>query len=432
MTSEPSTLPDNPHDAAAYWFARVHSGDFSVAEEKRFLEWRKANRQNECEYRALESIWQSSLLIPDQELREMLEEDVEADAVVASGLAAGSASASASALRPTADDGSAAISASGSAAAFSGASTPTFGSEPSPSSTLPWGSNLSTAATATVFSGSTSASEARSVSNSHSSIASSRAATSFAAPPNAARRRVLWQGAALGAVALLGAGGVYLAQQDTVSHALSYTTAFGEQKTITLPDGSEVHMNVSTELVLHYQANRRQLSLLKGEATFAVRSDQGRAFIVDAGQVQVEVTGTVFNVRRHAEGKVEVAVTEGSVQVSSGPWWNRKKAALTPGMLAQGGEEQAWQIQRTDVAARTAWRQGKVVFRDQTLDEVVQEMNRYLPEPIELMDEQLKRLRMAGVFNIEDAQGFLLALQEQLPVTVVQRTDGKVGLAIER
>lgn len=229
---------------------------------------------------------------------------------------------------------------------------------------------------------------------------------------------------------MLGAGGVYLAQQDTVSHALSYTTVFGEQKTVMLPDGSEVHMNVSTELVLHYQAHRRQLTLLKGEATFAVQTDKNRPFIVDAGQVQVEVTGTVFNVRRHAQGNVEVAVTEGSVQVSSGPWWNRKQASLTPGMLAQGSEDQAWSVQRTDVAARTAWRQGKVVFRDQTLDEVVQEMNRYLPEPIKLMDEKLKRLRMAGVFNIEDAQGFLVALQEQLPVTVVTRSDGRVAVAL--
>lgn len=353
MTSESPLLPDNPHDAAAYWFARVRSGDFSVAEEKRFLEWRQADSQNEFEYQALESIWQSSLLIPDEELREMLD-----DADLAS--AAGSAE----------------------------------------------------------------------VSSAQASTASPRA--SFAIPPNAARRRFLWQGATLGAVAVLGAGGVYIAQQDTVSHALRYTTAFGEQKTVTLPDGSEVHMNVSTELVLHYQAHRRQLILLKGEATFSVQTDKNRPFIVDAGQVQVEVTGTVFNVRRYAQGNVEVAVTEGSVQVSSGPWWNRQQASLTPGMLAQGSEEQAWSVQRTDVAARTAWRQGKVVFRDQTLDEVVQEMNRYLPEPIELMDEKLKRLRMAGVFNIEDAQGFLIALQEQLPVTVVTRSDGRVGMALGR
>lgn len=169
------------------------------------------------------------------------------------------------------------------------------------------------------------------------STASIKATAPFVAPPSVARRRFLLQGAAVGAVAVLAAGGVYLAQQDTVSHALSYTSSFGEQKIVTLPDGSEVHMNVSTELVLHYQEHRRQLTLLKGEATFAVQNDKNRPFIVDAGQVQVEVTGTVFNVRRHAEGSVEVAVTEGSVQVSSGPWWNRKKVSLTPGMLAQGG-----------------------------------------------------------------------------------------------
>ncbi|ATH99183.1 FecR family protein [Alcaligenes faecalis] len=384
MTSESSSLPDNPHDAAAYWFARVHSGDFSVAEEKRFLEWRQADSQNEFEYRALESIWQSSLLIPDEELREMLD-----DADLAS--------------IPTAHTSSASTQAFDSESGSHPASMRNFSESMNSGSGSPTGA--------------------------YGSNESSRA--SFAVPPNAARRRFLWQGATLGTVALLGAGGVYIAQQDTVSHALSYTTAFGEQRTVTLPDGSEVHMNVSTELVLHYQTHRRQLSLLKGEAMFAVQSDKNRPFIVDAGQVQVEVTGTVFNVRRHAQGNVEVAVTEGSVQVSSGPWWNRQQASLTPGMLAQGSEEQAWSVQRTDVAARTAWRQGKVVFRDQTLDEVVQEMNRYLPEPIELMDEKLKRLRMAGVFNIEDAQGFLLALQEQLPVMVVTRSDGRFVLILE-
>ena len=403
MTSESSLPPDNPHDAAAYWFARVHSGDFSVAEGERFLEWRRADSQNEFEYRALESIWQSSLMIPDEELRGMLD-DADLAAAVSSAEVLGSDFSSGSTAIPTAHTSS--------------DSTQAFDSE---SDSHPaWMPNLAES----LSSGSGSPIGV------HGSNESSRA--SFAIPPNAARRRFLWQGATLGAVAILGAGGVYIAQQDTVSHALSYTTAFGEQKTVTLPDGTEVHMNVSTELVLHYQTHRRQLTLLKGEATFAVQSDKNRPFIVDAGQAQVEVTGTVFNVRRHAQGNVEVAVTEGSVQVSSGPWWNRQQASLTPGMLAQGSEEQAWSVQRTDVAARTAWRQGKVVFRDQTLDEVVQEMNRYLPEPIELMDEKLKRLRMAGVFNIEDAQGFLLALQEQLPVTVVTRSDGRVGLAIER
>ena len=405
MTSESSILPDNPHDAAAYWFARVHSGDFSVAEGERFLEWRRADSQNEFEYRALESIWQSSLLIPDEELREMLEEADLASAVssaevLGSSFGAGAGSAAIPIAHTSSDSTQAFDSESGSHSAWMPNSAETLNSG-SGSPTGAYGSNELSKA-------------------------------SFAVPPNAARRRFLWQGATLGAVAILGAGGVYIAQQDTVSHALSYTTAFGEQKTVTLPDGSEVHMNVSTELVLHYQAHRRQLTLLKGEAMFAVQSDKNRPFIVDAGQVQVEVTGTVFNVRRHAQGNVEVAVTEGSVQVSSGPWWNRQQASLTPGMLAQGSEEQAWSVQRTDVAARTAWRQGKVVFRDQTLDEVVQEMNRYLPEPIELMDEKLKRLRMAGVFNIEDAQGFLLALQEQLPVTVVTRSDGWVGVAIDQ
>lgn len=65
-------LPNDPRDAAAYWFARVHSGNFSVVERRSFTQWRQADGRHEHEYRALETIWQATQMIPAADLRALL------------------------------------------------------------------------------------------------------------------------------------------------------------------------------------------------------------------------------------------------------------------------------------------------------------------------------------------------------------------------
>lgn len=330
MTSENSTLPSDARDAAAYWFARVHSGNFTVAEHARLKQWRQAHADNEREYRALDEIWRATTLLPDADLRELLEAP----------------------------------------ARSSGGGRHT-------------------------------------------------------------RRRWL---AAAGAVCTAAVvGGVWMNGHALESpvHTVRYTTAKGEQRSEVQPDGSSIQMNVSTELVVRYYATHRTVELVRGEAMFAVTPDSDRPFLVDAGAVSVRVTGTVFNVRRD-EGRVLVAVQSGSVEVSSGRWWNRDTAMLAAGMTAQAQPGQDLLAGQGDVPALTAWRQGKVVFQDQPLEDMVREMNRYLAQPIHLTDSRLKRLRMAGVFNIQDADGFLQALQNNLPIVVRRREDGGADLSLLR
>ena len=78
-----------------------------------------------------------------------------------------------------------------------------------------------------------------------------------------------------------------------------------------------------------------------------------------------------------------VAVESGSVEVIAGPWWNGQRVKLPAGYgvrMAGGGE--TVRIQPVDVATLTAWRQGKTVFNDTPLAEVVREVNRYRAQPI--------------------------------------------------
>lgn len=73
MNDNTPDLPSDPCKAAAYWFARVHSGTFTVTEKRQFNQWRLADSRHEREYRAMDEIWQATSLIPEGELRELLE-----------------------------------------------------------------------------------------------------------------------------------------------------------------------------------------------------------------------------------------------------------------------------------------------------------------------------------------------------------------------
>lgn len=72
MHHQQPKIPNDPRDAAAYWFARAHSGNFTPAEQHAFRQWRQANARHEQEYRALDEMWQATQMIPADELRSLL------------------------------------------------------------------------------------------------------------------------------------------------------------------------------------------------------------------------------------------------------------------------------------------------------------------------------------------------------------------------
>ena len=95
-----------------------------------------------------------------------------------------------------------------------------------------------------------------------------------------------------------------------------YITALGGFERITLTDGSEVELNTNSELRVRLRRRQREITLLRGEATFEVAPDAARPFIVVAGNTAVRAVGTIFNVEE-ADTRVEVLVTKGVVAVGA-------------------------------------------------------------------------------------------------------------------
>jgi transmembrane sensor len=110
-------------------------------------------------------------------------------------------------------------------------------------------------------------------------------------------------------------------------------THAGERKTVKLPDGSVIAMNELSRLQVSYIPNRREVSLLMGEATFDVVADPNRAFIVYAGPRQFDVLDKAarFGIARSADQKSVLTVASGQVEVPE----PRMRSSLSPALLRE-------------------------------------------------------------------------------------------------
>ncbi|MEB6588758.1 MULTISPECIES: FecR family protein [Pseudomonas] len=235
------------------------------------------------------------------------------------------------------------------------------------------------------------------------------------------RRRFVRQALAASVALLalgLGWGGWHYQQ---LNHQGSLQTAFGERRQVDLPDGSHLELNGSTQLQVDFSAGQRHIRLSAGEVMFTVAHDSGRPFVVDTAQGSVTVTGTRFDVRLDP-ASTRVAVEQGSVRVQG---QGASLAQLTAGQgshIDEHGKVAAPYAVNT--AALTAWRQGKLVFDNATLAEVVAEASRYRSQPLRVAPGKVAQLRLSSTFSTDDTDALLRALPSILPVAIKAHEDG--------
>jgi ferric-dicitrate binding protein FerR (iron transport regulator) len=148
---------------------------------------------------------------------------------------------------------------------------------------------------------------------------------------------------------------------------------------------------------------------LHGEAYFEVSEDKLRPFIVEAGHVQVEALGTAFNVKARKDQPVDVALEEGSVKVYASAL--QQQVLLEPGEGTSYHPDLAWLTKSTfDREAVTGWKDGIILFKEATIDEVFVELQRWYgvrftePEPV------LMQKHFNGRFQNESLHNVLVSL----------------------
>ena len=227
-------------------------------------------------------------------------------------------------------------------------------------------------------------------------------------------------------VAIVASGYLY------VIRAPSYTTGLGEQRTITLADGSRISMNTDTRLKVHYDESTRKIELVSGEALFDVAKDPKRPLTVIAGKQKIQALGTSFLVR-YDSMQTSVTLMDGRVAVSGGsPLSEPSPASNTRRLLPivtvlEPGERVTFvrniplaKIDTPELNRVTAWQRGQIILDHTTLADAIAEMNRYSETQIILTpDSQLQApILVTGIFRAGDSEYFAQALAETHNLTV--------------
>ncbi len=191
-----------------------------------------------------------------------------------------------------------------------------------------------------------------------------------------------------------------------------FETAIGEQRTVQLSDGSEITLNTSTAIEVRYGWRERDLRLLHGEALFRVAHDPERVFRVHHTGGYVDALGTVFLVYDEPS-RSAVTLIEGSVAVSSeltAGGGKDRPIILKPGERLVTDRSRGAVIDRPSVASVTAWQRRQLLFDDVSLQDAVYEVNRYATQVRVLVDPDVARLRLSGVFSSHDPRDFASAI----------------------
>jgi transmembrane sensor len=224
--------------------------------------------------------------------------------------------------------------------------------------------------------------------------------------------------AVIALVALLAGGTRAWFGDPTTWLAADDRTALGEIRTVTLTDGSQVQLDTASAIAVDFTARQRRVRLLSGDAYFTVAPVAGaehRPFIVAAAGGTAQALGTQFMVAREPDGGL-VTVAEHKVRVtaaaSGGP---AATVTLLPGEAVRyDGGHGLQSAHDVDVTEATSWREGRLVFNDQPLAQVIARLNRYRRGRIVIADHRLAALKVNGVFMTDDLSGALAAITQEL------------------
>jgi len=198
-----------------------------------------------------------------------------------------------------------------------------------------------------------------------------------------------------------------------------FHTGTGELRTVVLPDGSRAHLNADTALALNYGGDRRRLTLISGEALFEVESDPSRPFVVEAAGAEIAARGTAFDIATD-RNRTEVTVTEHVVEVTGAGAPQRvefgRQTAFGPALAAVAPYE-------VDPERVTAWRRGRLYFKDKPLGDVIAALGRYHRGLVLVTSRAIKDRRVTGVFRTDQPLEALRAIEKSLGIKSTRLSD---------
>lgn len=186
-----------------------------------------------------------------------------------------------------------------------------------------------------------------------------------------------------------------------------YVSAPGHVRSVTLIDGSQVTLDADSAIAVHFAQGERHVELRRGAAFFQV-THTGEPFVVDGGKGETRVLGTQFEVRLQPNG-AQVTVLSGRVGVKADV--DEPQQVLTAGQRVSYDQAHTSAPALVDSENQLAWRQGWLNYYRTPLAQVIDDLSRYYPGRIVVLNDRLAAKTVSGSFPSKDPQAVLAALQ---------------------
>ncbi len=210
-----------------------------------------------------------------------------------------------------------------------------------------------------------------------------------------------------------------LAENQSVTE---FTTPFGVKSKIFLPDGTEVFLNGGSSIKYpgSFKGKSREVEF-EGEAFFDVTENKNKPFVISTGDIRLKVLGTSFNVENY-EDQSEIITTliSGKIAVLGAQENGRRGNLLELNPSQQVSIQKSTQIFKlsSDVNTYkyTSWMDGKVVFENDPMDEVLSKLARHYNVDVSFNDTDLSVYKFTATFEYENFEQVLDLISLALPV----------------
>lgn len=227
-------------------------------------------------------------------------------------------------------------------------------------------------------------------------------------------------------------GEEFLTVGSVLEPVKEYSNGRQQQHSITLSDGSTVHLNYESAILVRFDSNQRNIDLVRGEAFFEVAKNPDRPFTVHAGKAAATAVGTAFVVRRHTSGSAQITVTEGLVHVSQAQDQVEDSVTLALDQRIIVTEEKLGQVEAVNASSMAAWHQGVLVFNSTPLSVALAEIDRYTPYAIKTSFGDWTLEPVTGTFFINRMDQELGSLLTSFNLAIIRQDNAVLEVGLPR
>ena len=239
-------------------------------------------------------------------------------------------------------------------------------------------------------------------------------------PAASNRRKVM----AAGVTLLAGAGAAAFWRS---ADARTFQTEVGEQKHVSLDDGTRIFLDTDTRLVVRFNENQRTTHLHYGRVNFRVASDPVRPFVVNAAENKVIASLSNMDIRLDGT-RLSVVLIKGSADIIP---VSASLETLKMGERLVIDGHGSGRRDRPALPPLLAWQTGQAIFEDGRLSDAAAEMNRYSNVKLVVADPETAELRVSGIYTVGDNMAFANSVARLLPVKLVQE-EGRIALVFDK